>query len=179
MSKTTNQEIKSKEEEKIVYDQEEFNKIQDELVEKTKGKFFKAQKPNGVKFTRKTLTKNLVSCLIFTYKHFKYSDGLITDYYQKKDLLHYLNEFPHLIRNFHHLKYWDCIQQMPTSPTEIIYKKGWYGITENGIAFVQKEIGLPKYALVHNDFAYEHTTNPYVMITDFFTDEELNDLLKL
>ena len=120
-----------------------------------------------------------MSCLIFTYKHDKYSDVLITDYYPRKTLLQYLEKFPHITRNFPHLKYWDCINQMPTSPTEIIYKKGWYGITENGIAFIQKEIGLPKYALVHNDFAYEHTTNPYVMITDFFSDEELEELLKL
>ena len=68
---------------------------------------------------------------------------------------------------------------MPTSPNEVIYKKGWYGLSENGIAFIQKEIGMPKYALIHNDFAYEHTTNPYVMVSDFYTEQEQEELLKL
>ena len=76
------------------------------------------------------------------------------------------------------LKYWDLICPMPTSPTEVIYRKGWYGITDNGVAFIQKEIGLPKYAFVWNDFAYEHQTNPYLMITDLIAEDELDELLK-
>ena len=66
---------------------------------------------------------------------------------------------------------------MPTSPTEVKYKKGWYGITENGISFVQQEIALPKYAFVYNDFAYEHNPIP-LMITDLLSKAELEDLLK-
>ena len=54
---------------------------------------------------------------------------------------------------------------MPLHPTKVIYKKGYYGITENGIAFVQKEVAMCKYALVYNNFAYEHNTIP-VMIND-------------
>ncbi len=179
MNKETNQNT-SKElaEDKIIYDKKEFEKLQEELVNKTDGKFFKNKKPDNVILKKKMLTKNLVSCLIFTYKHYKYSDVKITDYFAKKNLLYYLNDFPNITRNFHYLKYWDCIAQMPTSPNEVLYKKGWYGITENGIAFIQKEIALPKYALIHNDFAYEHITKPNVMVTDYFTEKELDELLK-
>jgi len=66
---------------------------------------------------------------------------------------------------------------MPTSPNEVKYKKGWYGITENGLAFIQQEIAMPKYAYVYKDFAYEHKTIP-VMITDLITHEDLEELLK-
>ena len=56
---STNQVNKVNPEEKIVYDKKEFNKIQEELVEKTNGKFFKSIKPSNAIFKRKSLTKNL------------------------------------------------------------------------------------------------------------------------
>jgi len=177
MENKTNQ-LEKQEDEKIVKDLNEFNSIQDELVEKSKGKFVKTPKPANAKYVRKTITRNLALCLLFVYKHYKYTMCNTTDYFPKKVLLQYLKEFPNVTRNFHHLKYWDLIQQMPTSPDEVIYKKGWYGITENGISFLQKEIGLPKYAFVYNDFAFEHQPNPYVMINDLVDDEALEELLK-
>ena len=170
---------KESNEEKSVTDIKEFNKIQDELISKTDGKFIKPIKPQDAKYIRKTLTRNLGLCLVFTYKHYLYSEDVKeTDYFSKQTLLQYLKDYPNITRNFHHLKYWDLIQPMPTSPTEVKYKKGWYGITDNGMKFIQKEIGLPKYAFVYNDFAYEHNTNPYVMITDLINEEVLKDLLK-
>ena len=70
---------------------------------------------------------------------------------------------------------------MPTHPTKIIYKKGYWGLTENGVAFCQKEIAMPKYALVYNDFPYEHITSSYVMIDEILKDENLdyNELIKI
>lgn len=165
------------EDDAVITDHKELNEIQNELVNKSEGKFIKPSKPKEAKYIKKSLTKNLITCLIFTYKHYKYSESKLTDYYPRKTLLQYINNFPNITRNFHHLKYWDLIQQMPISPNEVIYKKGWYGITENGIAFIQQEIGLPKYAFVYNDFAYEHKPTP-IMITDLFTQEELEALLK-
>ena len=67
---------------------------------------------------------------------------------------------------------------MPISSSEVKYKRGWYCITENGMKFIQKEIGLPKYAFVYNKKAYEHQTNPYYMITDLIENEDLTELLK-
>jgi len=116
----------------------------------------------------------------FCYKHYRHTENaLITDYFPKRIFTQYLKDFPNIIKHFNRLKYWDLIQQMPTSPTEVKYKKGWYGITENGIAFIQQEIGMPKYAFIYNDFAHEHQTNPYVMITDLIKKDELEELLKV
>ena len=156
----------------------ELKTIQDELINRGDGKYIKAPKPKDAKYTKMQLTRNMAICLLFVYKHYRYTqDVLQTDYFQKKVLLQYLKEFPNITKNFHRFKHWDLICQMPTSPTEVVYKKGWYGITENGVAFIQREIGLPKYAFVWNGFAYEHQTNPYLMITDLIDEEELDELL--
>ena len=49
MNKETNQDLISKEEDKIVYDKAEFNKIQEECNEKTKSIIIKAKKLSGLK----------------------------------------------------------------------------------------------------------------------------------
>lgn len=166
-------------EEGVISDVSELKSLQDELINRGDGKYIKLPKPQDAKYTKRKLTRDLAICLVFVYKHYRYAENVkITDYFQKKTFTQYLNEFPQITRNFKRLKYWDLITPMPTSPNEVIYKKGWYGITENGIAFIQKEIGLPKYAFVYNDFAYEHQTNPYLMITDLIEENELQELLK-
>ena len=166
------------EENKQIENIKELTKIQDELVNRADSKYLKTKLPEGAKLKKTKLTTSMAICLIFVYKHYRYTpDVEITDYFPKHILLQYLRDMKNLTRSFHKLKYWDLIQPMPTSPTEVIYKKGWYGITENGIAFVQREIGLPKYAFVYNDFAYEHQTNPYYMITDLIDDEIIDELL--
>jgi hypothetical protein len=170
--------LEVKEKEATISDISELKDIQQELIDRGAGKYIRQPKPYDAKYTRREITKDMAICLVFVYKHFRYAEGVkSTDYFPKRILLQYLSEFPN-IRNFHRLKYWDLICPMPTSPTEVIYKKGWYGLTENGIGFIQKEIGLPKYAFVWNDFAYEHQTNPYVMITDLINEDELEELLK-
>lgn len=146
--------------------------------EKTIHQYSKVNLPISVKLSKVLLSRNLCLCLIFVYKHYRYTDGVsITDYFQKKVLLQYLNNFPQIIKYFNHLVYWDLISPMPTSATEVKYKKGWYGITDNGIKFIQKEIGLPKYAFVYKNNVYEHQTNPYYLITDLIDYEELDELL--
>ena len=165
-------------ENKSITNENDLKSIQEELINRGDGKYIKKEKPSHIKYTKRELTRNLAICLLFVYKHYRYSENaLITDYFPKKVFTQYLKEYPNITKHFNRLKYWDLIQPMPTSPTEVIYKKGWYGITENGIAFIQKEIGMPKYAFVWNDFAYEHQTNPYVMITDLISEEEINDLM--
>lgn len=177
MSNQTN--LKMSKEEQVISNANDLKSIQQELINRGDGQYIKMEKPLDAKYTRREFTRNMALCLLFVYKHYRYSDGVLqTDYFQKKILLQYLKDFPNITKNFSRLKYWDCIAPMPTSPTEVIYKKGWYGITENGIAFIQQEIGLPKYAFVYNDFAHEHQTNPYLMITDLIKEDELDELLK-
>jgi hypothetical protein len=167
--------------ESVITNENDLSLIQDELINRGGGSYFKKEKPQDKsEYTKRKLTRNLAICLIFVYKHYRHTENvLITDYFPKRIFTQYLKDFPNITNHFNRLKYWDLIQQMPTSPTEVKYKKGWYGITENGIAFVQQEIGMPKYAFIYNDFAHEHQTNPYVMITDLITKDELEELLKV
>ena len=171
--------LEVKEKEATISDITELKDIQQELINRGDGKYIRPEKPLDAKYTRMELTRSMAICLVFVYKHFRYTEGVnSTDYFPKKILLQYLKNYPNITRNFHRLKFWDLICQMPTSPTEVIYKKGWYGLTEHGIGFIQKEIGMPKCAFIWNNFAYEHQTNPYVMITDLIDEDELEELLK-
>ena len=164
-------------EDKIIHSKSELLKNQNTLIEKSKDKLFRNELPKGAVLKKKTLTTRLVINLIYVYKYYKYTGSELTDYFKKNDLLIHLKKYKKTTRFFHHLKYWDCICQMPTSPKEVIYKKGYYGITENGIKFVQREIALPKFAYVYNDFAYSHKPVP-VMITDLVPESDLEELLK-
>jgi hypothetical protein len=63
------------------------------------------------------------------------------------------NEY--VLGNFTKLKYWDIIAPMPIGKKvngKIVHKKGYFALTENGVKFAQREIGLPKYAFVYNHF---------------------------
>ena len=138
--------------------------------------------PKGQKLKKLTLTANLCISLIWIYKYYRHNENAVEgQYYTRKDFFSELltnKEYKNIIRNFRSLHYWDLITKMPTHPTKVIYKKDYYGLTENGIAFVQKEIAMCKYALVYNDFAYEHETIP-VMIKDILEEEgyDYNELI--
>ena len=164
-------------EDKIIHTKSELVKNQNTLIEKSKDKLFRNELPKGAVLKKKTLNLRLAINLIYVYKYYKYTGADLTDYFKKQNLLIHLKNSPKVTRVFHHLKYWDLICQMPTSPNEVIYKKGYYGITDNGIKFIQKEIALPKFAYVYNDFAYSHKPVP-VMITDLISESDLKELLK-
>tara|TARA_R110002020_G_scaffold474816_1_gene707610 strand:- start:56614 stop:57924 length:1311 start_codon:yes stop_codon:yes gene_type:complete len=151
-----------------------------------KDKYVKLPPKENVKLIRRTLTRDLCICLTFAYKYYKYnSNAEIGQYYRKQELFGELRQntnqelYNNITRNYTRLKYWDLLVPMPTSPTEVIYKKGWWGITENGIRFIQKEIALPKYAEIYNDFAFNHIVENSVMINDLINDDELDEFLKL
>ena len=141
--------------------------------------------PKGTKLTRRELTKDLALCLVFVYRYYKYHpEAEEGQYYKKENLFAEMKQnlgkeiADKITRNYTRLKYWDLLVPMPTSPNKVQYRKGWWGITDNGIKFVQKDIGLPKIAEVYNDFAYNHITIP-TMITDLIETDELTELLKL
>ena len=125
--------------------------------------------PKGAKLKKLTLTPNLCISLIWIYKYYRHNENAEEgQYYTKQDFFSEIlidGEHKNIVRNFTNLCHWDLITKMPLHPTKIIYKKGYYGLTENGIAFVQKEVAMCKHALVYNNFAYEHNTIP-VMIND-------------
>ena len=168
-----------KKDSKAIFDKEELQSLQKSIVKNSDDKIQYFIPSPDSKITKKYLTKKMVSCLIFVYRHYKYSGCDIRDYFSKKDLLKDIRHDKNLISDFRHLKYWDLICQMPTSPNEIIYKKGWYGITNTAIRFIQAEIGLPKISYIAEKRVFKHQTIPYVMISDYFTEKQLELLLKV
>jgi len=164
-------------EEKIITSKNELLENQNKIISESKDKLSRNELPENAILKKKQLTIRLAICLVYVYKYYKYAGVELTDYVKKNDLLIHLKKYKKTTRFFHHLKYWDLICQKPTSPTEVIYQKGYYGITENGIKFVQQEIALPKFAYIYNDFAYSHKPTP-VMITDLIPQEDLDELLK-
>tara|TARA_Y100000114_G_C11763532_1_gene331455 strand:+ start:4458 stop:5003 length:546 start_codon:yes stop_codon:yes gene_type:complete len=147
----------------------ELNRTQEKLLKEENSQYIKPKLPKGVKLTKRELTTDLCIALIWIYRFYRHNENAeVGQYYSKQQFFEDLldkKEYNNITKNYHRLKWWGLIEPMPTDPNVIKYKKGWYGITENGIAFVQREIGMPKYALVYNDFPYEHITNKdYVMI---------------
>ena len=168
------------------HDVKDIKKYQEAVQGFNSNKFVKLAPKESVKLIRRELTRDLSVCLTFAYRYYKYHPNAeVGQYYSKQDLFAELKQnvgeelCNKITRNYTRLKYWDLLVPMPTSPTEVIYKKGWWGITENGIKFIQKEIGLPKYAEVYEDFAYNHIVEKSVMITDLIDDVELEEFLKL
>ena len=173
------QELQLEKRDNTISNANELHSLQSNLINAKNSNYIKFELPVNAKFTKRRLTRKMCLCLVFIYKHYRYAENVKeTDYFPKKVLLQYLINFPQIKSSFNHLVYWDLIAPMPTSSTEVKYKKGWYCITENGMKFIQKEIGLPKYAFVYNKKAYEHQTNPYYLITDLIETEDLTELLK-
>jgi len=177
--KEKEQELQLEKRDNTISNADDLRSLQSKLINAKDSNYIKFVLPINAKFTKRRLTRKMCLCLVFIYKHYRYGENVCeTDYFPKKVLLQYLINFPQITKSFTDLIYWDLIAPMPTSSSEVKYKRGWYCITENGMKFIQKEIGLPKYAFVYNKKAYEHQTNPYFMINDLIDNEDLNELIK-
>ena len=159
-------------------DREDLNKSQEKLINQEGSKQSKPKLPTGEKLSKRELTPDLCIALIYIYKFYRHNENAVLgQYYTRKDFFADLigvKEYNNIVNNYTKLKWWGLIEPMPTHPTKVIYKKGWWTITENAIGFVQRELGMPKYALIHNDHAYEHITNDYVMIEDALKEVNIN-----
>ena len=133
---------------------------------------------NKVKLYRRTITYDMAICILYMLKFYRYSEKAEDyQYYTKEDFFSELissgNEY--VLGNFTKLKYWDIIAPMPTGKKvngKIVHKKGYFSLTENGVKFAQREIGLPKYAFVYNDQVNHHSTNDFIYsIDDILTSE--------
>ena len=98
--------LEVKEKEATISDISELKDIQQELIDRGAGKYIRQPKPYDAKYTRREITKDMAICLVFVYKHYRYSEGVkITDYFPKRILVQYLKSFRNITRNFHKLKY--------------------------------------------------------------------------
>ena len=115
-----------------------------------------------------TLDLNKAIALIQVVKFFRHHpDADQEKYYTKEDYFGaFPDEYKELFENWEELYLYDLIARMPTHPEKVIYKAGYFGITENGIKFVQREIGVPKTA-----YSYNGETDSYE--SDFVTLDKL------
>ena len=120
------------------------------------------------KLITNTLDINKAIALIQIVKFFRHHpDADQTKYYTKEDYFGgVLEEYGELFEQWESLYLWDLICRMPTHPTKVIYKEGYFGITENGIKFIQREIGVPQTA-----YSYNGETDSYE--SDFITLDKL------
>jgi len=131
-----------------------------------------------------TYKLNLQMCisLIEIVKFYRHNpDADESKYYTKEDFFAgNLEEYGELFENFELLHHWDLISRMPTRPDKIVYKDGWYGITENGIKFVQREIGVPKTCYAYNGET-DSFESDFVLLDEILTEAGLKyeDLIKV
>jgi len=162
-------------------DLSELKQVQDKLIEQNPQKYTRG---TGYGIEKKIrLNSDLCVSLIWIYKFYRHSEFVdIENYYTKKDFFFDLGTSEHksIIKNYTQLRHWDLIAPMPTHPTEIKHKRGWYGITDYGIKFCQRELAMPKYAIIQNNMAIKHITIP-VMIDDVLRDSNLvyDDLINI
>jgi hypothetical protein len=152
----------------------ELRQVQDKLISENPEKYTKGSQ-KGVK-KKLVLNVNLCLSLIWVYKYYRYCESANkNDYYTKKDFFFDIigTDYEYIIKNFTQLRHWDLLAPMPTHPTEIKYKKGWWGITDFGIKFCQREIAMPKYAIVQDGMAVGHITKP-VMIDELLEKKGYN-----
>lgn len=91
-------------------------------------------------------------CLVEIVKFFRHSPEAQEGQYYTKD--HFFGkdqgEYAEIFKDWEDLYLYDLINRMPTHPTKIVYKDGWFGLTDNGTKFVQREVGVPKTAYTYN-----------------------------
>lgn len=90
--------------------------------------------------------------LLEIIKFYRHSEKAEQEKYYSKDEFFegILEEYGELFEGYEELHYWDLLSRMPTHPTKVIYKEGYFGITENGIKFAQREVGVPQTAYSYN-----------------------------
>ena len=157
--------------------EQECNRLKEEAI-KPKGAICSCC-GSKVKLYKRTITYEMAICILYMLKFYRHSEKAVDfQYYTKEDffeeLIYSNNEY--VLSNFTKLKYWDIIAPMPTGKKnkqgKIIYKKGYFALTENGVKFAQREIGLPKFAYVYNDQVNNHSTNDFFYsIDDILTSE--------
>jgi len=103
------------------------------------------------------------------------------EYYSKDEFFarYKGTEYESLFEGFEDLYKWDLIARRPTRPDKIVYDYTRFCITENGIKFAQREIGVPKTAYSYNKETHEFESD-FVTIEDLLKEADLNysDLIK-
>lgn len=134
------------------------------------------------KIVTHTLDWKKALSLIEIYKYFRHSpDAKESEYYSTE---HYFGEdqgeYAEIFADYQSLHFWDLIARMPTRPDIVVYKDGWNTITENGIKFVQREVGVPKTAYSYNG-EIDGYESDFTTIEDLLKEVDLdyNEMIKV
>ncbi len=132
-----------------------------------------------VKLYKFSLTANMVLALriMFDYYNSKYpnTDSENLPYNSLDSIFENIeiDQRKKLLSNFTRLKYWGLIAPMPTRPDKIVYKRGFFTITTNGVKFALLEAGLPKDVFVYNDSVDGHS-NQFVTLDEVLAEVGIN-----
>jgi len=136
------------------------------------------------KLYKRELTPNMCISLLYMLKFYRHSpDAVDFQYYTKEDFFgkDIVNDKSNkLLIDFDKLKFWDLITPMPTHPDKVVIKKGYYSLSENGIKFAQRELGIPKHCFVYNGEVDSHTTE-FITIDDVLKASgfDYNEIIKI
>jgi hypothetical protein len=135
------------------------------------------------KFTKKKLIGVHCLTLLHIYKWYRHAEHQpdILDYFKYEELFKSFDFEKYLPE----LLYWDLVERKgkmisvgKRKPKEkLVFEKGLYRISENGVKFCQREIAIPITALLFNRKVEAHKLFPYKTI-DEILNEELIGLLK-
>jgi len=163
-------------EESSVYDPEAFRKS----IKSLRGK--KCPCCGRVaKFYHRKLSAKLCLALIHVAKWYRYDESQPDEltFFDYNDMF---RDNPHFKIDFQKLLYWDLIEHKgrietrgKKNPKEVfIVTPKMYRISENGIKFVQREIGIPITAIVYNGVVESHILFPVKTIDEILTEAEIS-----
>jgi len=163
-------------EQSIVYDPEAFRKS----IKSLRGK--KCPCCGRVaKFYHRKLSAKLCLALIHVAKWYRYDESQPDEltFFDYNDMF---RDNPHFKIDFQKLLYWDLIEHKgrietrgKKNPKEVfIVTPRMYRISENGIKFVQREIGIPITAIVYNGVVESHILFPVKTIDEILTEANIS-----
>jgi hypothetical protein len=163
-------------EESSVYDPEAFRKS----IKSLRGK--KCPCCGRVaKFYHRKLSAKLCLALIHVAKWYRYDESQPDEltFFNIDDMFRHNPQFK---VDFQKLLYWDLIEHKgrietkgKKNPKEVfIVTPKMYRISENGIKFVQREIGIPITAIVYNGVVESHILFPVKTIDEILTEAEIS-----
>jgi len=163
-------------EESSVYDPEAFRKS----IKSLRGK--KCPCCGRVaKFYHRKLSAKLCLALIHVAKWYRYDESQPDEltFFNIDDMFHHNPQFK---VDFQKLLYWDLIEHKgrietrgKKNPKEVfIVTPRMYRISENGIKFVQREIGIPITAIVYNGVVESHILFPVKTIDEILTEANIS-----
>jgi hypothetical protein len=105
------------------------------------------------------LNKKMCLALLHILKYYRYTENVsILDYFDVRNLFYDNPEFIFTVKK---LEYWDLVEAKGEIVNgNFVKEKNMFRISENGIKFAQREVGIPIYAVLYDKKVRGHQLNP-------------------